>query len=255
MLVFDIDSLIMLSETDSQTSESRSISNLRLYQFIRQKCKTTIVERQVRSPTATAQGEQLKEKWIVMIVRHPWLRSLLGKDIEFKKTHQQIQQERDEKDKRLDDETVKKCPKCLQNYIPSKTSYGNCHYHDGFVFDLDQNMKLSNEQAQAAAQKAKLLASAARGDQPLPPPPKLIWACCLGLYGSDPPCQVGICGLPEDLKKKAIDLTQDHLTLVEQHFMNNQAAAEKVRKFMDTYKRPSSANAARPTASTPVRNK
>ena len=185
---------------------------------------------------ASPRDEPLKEKWIVIIVKHPLLRSLLVEDIEFKKTHRQIQQERDDEDKRLDDESVKRCPKCLQNYIASQTSYGNCHYHDGFVFDLDQNAKLSNEQAQFVAQKTKLVSSTARGDQHPPATPKLIWACCLGLYGSDPPCQVGICGLPEDLKEKAVDLTQDHLTLVEQHFWNNQIATEKVRKFMSTYK-------------------
>lgn len=44
MLVFDIDSLIMLSTNDSETSKSTSISNIRLYQFIREKCKIAIVE-------------------------------------------------------------------------------------------------------------------------------------------------------------------------------------------------------------------
>ena len=169
-----------------------------------------------------------------MIVKRPFLRSLLIDDITFEKTHQQIQQERDDEDKRVDDESVKRCPKCLQNYISSKTNYGSCHYHDGFVFDLDHNVKLSNDQAQAIAQKTKLLASSSRNDQ-LPPPPKLIWACCLGVYGSDPPCQVGICGLPEDLKVLG-EQSQNHLAAVEQHFMNNQAAEQKIRKFLETYK-------------------
>ena len=44
MLVFDIDSLIMLSKNDSEMSKSTSISNIRLYQFIREKCKIAIVE-------------------------------------------------------------------------------------------------------------------------------------------------------------------------------------------------------------------
>jgi hypothetical protein len=52
MLIFDIDSLIMLSVSDSQMSKSLSISNIRLYQFIRQKCKTSIVEQ--RSTTSNA---------------------------------------------------------------------------------------------------------------------------------------------------------------------------------------------------------
>ena len=44
MIIFDIDSLIMLSVSDSQMSKSLSISNIRLYQFIRQKCAGAIVK-------------------------------------------------------------------------------------------------------------------------------------------------------------------------------------------------------------------
>ena len=44
MLVFDIDSLIMLNKSDSDMTKSTSISNIRLYQFIREKCKEAIVE-------------------------------------------------------------------------------------------------------------------------------------------------------------------------------------------------------------------
>ena len=44
MIIFDIDSLIMLSVSDSQMSKSLSISNIRLYQFIRQKCASAIVK-------------------------------------------------------------------------------------------------------------------------------------------------------------------------------------------------------------------
>lgn len=46
MLVFDIDSLIMLNKSDSEMTKSTSISNIRLYQFIREKCKIAIVEQE-----------------------------------------------------------------------------------------------------------------------------------------------------------------------------------------------------------------
>ena len=49
MLIFDIDSLIMLSVSDSQMSKSVSISNIHLYQFIREKFKTAIVEQKTTS--------------------------------------------------------------------------------------------------------------------------------------------------------------------------------------------------------------
>lgn len=101
MLIFDIDFLIMLSVSDSQMSKSLSISNIRLYQFIRQKCKTAIVE-QKQQPTSNNDGYALKEKWIVMIVKNSLLHSLLTDDIEFKKTHEQIQREHDSEDKQND---------------------------------------------------------------------------------------------------------------------------------------------------------
>ncbi|CAM4934856.1 unnamed protein product [Rotaria socialis] len=44
MLIFDIDSLIMLNKSDSEMSKSKSISNIRIYQFVREKCKTSIIE-------------------------------------------------------------------------------------------------------------------------------------------------------------------------------------------------------------------
>ncbi|CAF1518776.1 unnamed protein product [Rotaria magnacalcarata] len=233
MLIFDIDSLIMLSVSDSQMSKSVSISNIHLYQFIREKCKKAIVEQPTKGPN-TAAKEQLKERWIVMIVKHPLLRSLLIDDIEFKKTLQQIQQEQDDETQRTDNESVKQCPKCQQSYIPSKISHGSCHYHDGFVFDLDQNMALGYDQAQRIAQKAKLMAHGGNNDQNWKPS-KLMWTCCLGLYGIDSPCRVGICGLPEELKGQTIELDKDLTVVVQQHFMKNEAAVRNIKEFMKTY--------------------
>ena len=63
MLVFDMDSLIMMST-------SNSITNTRLYQFIREKCKVTFVEQeQVHSQT----GAKPMEKWVVLIVKDTFL--------------------------------------------------------------------------------------------------------------------------------------------------------------------------------------
>ncbi|CAF0965186.1 unnamed protein product [Rotaria sordida] len=241
MLIFDIDSLIMLSVSDSQMSKSVSISNIHLYQFIREKCKTAIVEQKTTSSnfmlqtTTGSAKEQLKEKWMVMIVKHPLLRNLLIDDIEFKKTLQQIQQENDEEAKRLDDQSVKQCPKCQQNYILAQVNHGSCHYHDGFVVDLDQsNKRLTIQEAQRIAQKAKLWAHSGNNEQN-PKPPKLMWACCLGLYGIDQPCRVGICGLPEELKDQKIDPDKNLVTVVQEHFMKNKVADQNINEFKKTY--------------------
>lgn len=95
------------------------------------------------------------------------------------------------------------------------------------------------------------MTSISRNDQP-PPAPKLIWACCLGVYEGDPPCQVGICGLPEDLKD-IDEHSPDQVTAVEQHFMNNQVAAEKIAKFLQTFKTPSTNTNAISSPSAPAK--
>ncbi|CAF2075797.1 unnamed protein product [Rotaria magnacalcarata] len=243
MLIFDIDSLVMLTVSDSKMSKSESISNIRLYQFIREKCKTAKIEQVSENNNVTV----IKEKWMVIVVKHPLLRQLIIDDIEFKKTSQQLQKENDDEKKRIDDEVDKVCPKCHQNYIPSKTTYGNCHYHDGFIYDLEANVRLSKDQAQALLQNAKLKQQGNSEQQP-----KLIWACCLGIYGSDPPCRVGMCGLPEELKASHSHVA-DPRAAVEEYFMNNQVADAKIKKFLETFRKtPKGNNSA--TSSTTLLN-
>ncbi|CAF0967762.1 unnamed protein product, partial [Didymodactylos carnosus] len=58
MLIFDIDSLITINITDSDMSKSLSISNIHLYQFIKEKCKTAIIE------LNSNQSKITKEKWM-----------------------------------------------------------------------------------------------------------------------------------------------------------------------------------------------
>ncbi|CAF1169235.1 unnamed protein product [Rotaria sp. Silwood1] len=175
-------------------------------------------------------NEQLKEKWMVMIVKHPLLRSLLVDDIEFKKTSTQIKQELIDKEKREDDESVKQCPKCQQNYIPCQANHGSCHYHDGYVYYLDESRELSDNEANMITQDAKMAAQIANSDQKFKPP-RLIWACCLRLYGQEQPCRVGICGLPDDLKDQPIPPGKDLRTFVEEHFKTNPLAKKNIEQF------------------------
>ncbi|CAF0843802.1 unnamed protein product [Didymodactylos carnosus] len=169
MKVYDIDSLIMLNKSDSEI-KSKSISNIRLYQIIRETCGKMMMEEQENREEVL----NVKEKWNVIIVEDEYLKDLLISDIKFKKTSTQLKQEEDSEEKRRDDEKSRKCPKCLQNYIPSKTNYGNCHYHDGFVVDIDHpDSRLTDDQAQALMQRAKF------GKVSEQDVPKLVWACCL----------------------------------------------------------------------------
>ncbi|CAM2705849.1 unnamed protein product [Rotaria socialis] len=219
----------MLTLTDSAMSKSVSISNIRLYQFIREKCKIAVVEKNQATDDPSI-FTQPKEKWVAMIVNNSFLLNLFIEDIDFKETCREEQEKLEKEKKRLDNDSVKKRPKCQQNYITSKTNHDNCHYHGAFVYDMNNHCKLTREQAQTMTQNVKLIASNSASGRSMELP-KLIWDCCLGLYGIDPPCQVGSCGLPNEMKGQAIKPGQDLMTLVQNLFMNNQAAEKRTKDF------------------------
>ncbi|CAF1433532.1 unnamed protein product [Adineta steineri] len=219
----------MLSISDSDMSQSTSISNIHLYQYIREKCKQAFVE---NKPINSSNNFAAKEKWIVMIVKHSLLRSHLIEDIDFQKSEEQIKQDEEHERKERDDETEKICPKCRQSYILSKTNYGNCRYHDGYIYNLQTKRPISYDEAQAIVQAAKLIQT--RSSTTVQHP-KLIWTCCLGIYGSDSPCRVGICGLPEELQGISIK-DCDQIKAVEKYFKDKTNATEKLKAFENAYK-------------------
>ncbi|CAF4658666.1 unnamed protein product [Rotaria sp. Silwood1] len=229
MLIFDIDSLIMLNRSDSEMSTSKSISNIRVYQFIREKCKTSIVE----ETEPNEKGVVTKiEKWIVMIVKDPWLKNTLVDDIEFRKSSAQVLIDDIDEKKRIDEETPRKCPKCLRNYTPKDARDGSCYYHPGFVVDIDHpNEQLTGEKAQAILQCVLL--------QKLPEQeiPKLIWACCLRRYGeSIQPCEIGKCGLPKELEGTVQMNNDDYINMVQEHFKKSPTARKNLDEFLRRYR-------------------
>jgi hypothetical protein len=165
-----------------------------------------------------------------MIVEYSLLRNRIIEDINFNKSVQQLEQEKLDKEKQRDEETEKLCPKCHQNYIPSKANYGTCRYHDGSVYYVDEKRSLRNDEAQIILLTAKLSEQRSSTNQL----PKLVWTCCLGLYGSDPGCRADICGLPQDLKLEHSG-TDDQTKIVQEHFMKNDKAKAKIDGFMKTH--------------------
>ncbi|CAF0857699.1 unnamed protein product [Adineta ricciae] len=242
MLVFDIDSLIMLNKSDSDMTKSTSISNIRLYQFIREKCKEAIVEQEKNEACANRKNSaKLIEKWIVMVVKDPYLKSTLIKDIEFKKTTAQINEEEYEKEKSEDDERSRKCPKCFRDYVPKDTKFGDCHYHDGFIIDCDKPIEaavVTIEVARLRMQQAELLKEEEEHTPVKTPVPKLFWSCCQHRYGgTHPECRISKCGLPEELESQVNMKRDDYMTIVEQHFMKNKMAINNAKKIIEEYKK------------------
>ncbi|CAF1515158.1 unnamed protein product [Didymodactylos carnosus] len=194
----------MLNKSDSDMSKSKPISNIRVYQFIREKCKTSIVE---------VKGIVTKiQKWIVMIVKDPWLKTTLIEDIEFKKSSAQLNKEQKEEEK--------------------QTRAGNCHNHPSFVVDIDQlNKRLTSEDAQA------ILQCSMWKKLPEQEMPKLLWACCLRRYGdSFQSCETGKCGLPTELEEKVNINNDTYISIVQEHFKKNASAEKSLEEFLKRYK-------------------
>lgn len=166
-----------------------------------------------------------------MLVKDPWLKYTLIDDIAFQKSSTQLNQEQQDDTKRIDDETSKKCPKCLRNYIPKEARDGNCHYHSGFVVDINQpNEQLTTEQAQAILQ-CSILKKLSEAEMP-----KLIWACCLHRYGeSFHSCETGKCGLPKELEGKVNINDNNCIHKVQEYFKTNQAAKDNLKNFLQKY--------------------
>jgi hypothetical protein len=167
-----------------------------------------------------------------MVVKDPWLRDTLIEDIEFQKSSAQLLAEETEKNTRQDEETSRKCPKCLRNYVPKEARDGNCYYHPGFVVDINNPTKhITGEEAQEVLQCALL------NKLPEEKMPKLLWACCLHIFSeSSHPCEVGKCGLPKELEG-TIDMSQDnYVTLVQGKNKENAVAKKKLEEFLQKYR-------------------
>ncbi|CAF1130918.1 unnamed protein product, partial [Adineta ricciae] len=128
------------------------------------------------------------------------------------------------------DETEKICPKCRRGYILSKTNYGNCQYHDGYIYDLQTKKPVSYDEAEAMLQ-ATILVQKSSSNVSVP---KLVWTCCLRIVGSGSPCRTGICGLPEELQRKPIK-AEDQIKEVEKYFKEKTNATEKLRALEKAY--------------------
>ena len=180
------------------------------------------------------------EKWIVIIVKDAYLKSTLIKDIEFKKTTAQQDEEMKEEEKRIDDERPRKCPKCFKDYMPKDTKFGDCHYHDGFIIDPENSKKaLTVDQARIIMQRAAIIKEEEETSTSKTPLPKLLWTCCGHFYGENQSgCRISSCGLPEELKSEVNMQTDDYMAKVEEYFMQNADAITKRDQLMKNYKKP-----------------
>jgi histone deacetylase complex regulatory component SIN3 len=173
-----------------------------------------------------------------MIVKDEYLRTNLINDIEFKKTAVQLDEWAKEEEKRLDDERPRKCPKCFHDFIPKDTKFGDCHYHDGFIVDCEKPQEhLTADRARAIMQHVAMLREEEENKPLKTPFPKFLWACCGQRYSDNQMgCRTSSCGLPEELEGEVDMRIVDYMAKVQEHFMNNPDAIDKLSQIIQNYK-------------------
>lgn len=130
MIVYDLDSLIGVnkSESDSSmgTSVSSSIINQRTYVYVTNRFQEAKIE------TSNPDVKARIERWAIAIVRDMFLLKKFTHEVDFALTDQQLDKEED--DERRSTEMIA-CVKCRESYIESENKLGVCTHHDGFVYD------------------------------------------------------------------------------------------------------------------------
>ncbi|CAF2837027.1 unnamed protein product [Rotaria sp. Silwood2] len=130
MIVYDLDSLIGVnkSESDSSmgTSVSSSIINQHIYVYVTNRFQEAKIENS--NPDVKARTE----RWAVAIVRDMFLLKKFTSEVDFTPTD--AQQDKEEEDERKSTQVIA-CVKCGESYIENENKLGICTHHDGFVYD------------------------------------------------------------------------------------------------------------------------
>ncbi|CAM4807959.1 unnamed protein product [Rotaria magnacalcarata] len=130
MIVYDLDSLVGVNQSDSEssmgTSTSTSIVNQSIYIYVTSRFREAAIE------ASCTDKRQKNERWAIAVVRDPFLLKKFTTDVDFTFTNEQIEQ--DEEEHRRSTITLV-CVKCRDLYVESDNKMGSCNYHDGFVYD------------------------------------------------------------------------------------------------------------------------
>ncbi|CAF4361475.1 unnamed protein product [Didymodactylos carnosus] len=131
LIVYDLDSLIGVSksESDSSTGKSSSFSivNQNIYTYVRARFREAVVE------TARSTNDAKRvEKWGVAVTRQEFLLRQFCNDVGFARTRKE--EDKDEDDRRKNEDFIQ-CVKCKDFYIENENKMGSCIHHDGFIYD------------------------------------------------------------------------------------------------------------------------
>ncbi|CAF1432719.1 unnamed protein product [Rotaria sordida] len=177
MLVYDLDALVGVNKSESNSSMGRSTSssvvNQSIYTYVRARFRDCAIEYD------QGKSKDKIERWAVAIIREPFLLRQFCTDVQFARTPQE---EHELELERCKAENLIKCVKCKDFYIENENKMGNCVHHDGFIYDNSaadltkhtpsEAMMLLNEL------ECHLINDAERRDELEQKKTKFKWICC-----------------------------------------------------------------------------
>jgi hypothetical protein len=155
MIVYDLDSLIGVNKSESDSSMGRSTSlsliNQNVYTYVKEEFEKAHTQPPQISQDGTPNNNNVvnEEKWSVMVIRDPFLLRQFCEDVNFTRTPSEIEEE--EATIRRADERIK-CVQCNDYYIEQDNKMGVCVHHDGFVYD-NHSLTLAQWGQRAAVEK------------------------------------------------------------------------------------------------------
>ncbi|CAF1442979.1 unnamed protein product [Rotaria sordida] len=130
MIIYDLDSLIGVNKSESESSMGTSVSSSVVNQSIYIYVTSRFREAKVEAPR-TDQKLTI-ERWAIAVIRDPFLLKKFTADVDFTLTDEQLNEEKEEQRRATD---ILLCAKCKDHYIEIENKMGACNYHDGFVYD------------------------------------------------------------------------------------------------------------------------
>ena len=131
MIVYDLDALVGVNKSESDSNMGRSTSssvvNQNIYTYVRARFRDSVMEDKHAN-----QSTETIERWAVAIIREPFLLRQFCNDVQFARTREE-EKELEQEERRA--KYILKCVKCKDLFIENENKMGNCVHHDGFIYD------------------------------------------------------------------------------------------------------------------------
>jgi hypothetical protein len=123
MIIYDLDALVGVNKSESDSSMGRSMSssvvNQSIYTYVRARFREAVVEQQEEA--SDEQQQQTIEKWAVAVIREPFLLRQFMNDVQFARTR--LEEEELDLERRKAEDMLK-CVKCKDLYIENENKMG-----------------------------------------------------------------------------------------------------------------------------------